>query len=156
MKLFIELVPSTCWYINLRKELTQTEWDKIRKEVYARAGYQCEICGAKGRLSCHEIWEYNDKTNTQKLKGFQALCDNCHNIKHMGFVNVQISEGKWPESRREELAQHFMQVNNVTRDEFENHVTTAFEEWGQRSQKEWTTDLGNFKRDKQQKTLDSF
>lgn len=155
LKLVIELVPSTCWYSNLRKEVTQTEWDKIRKEAYAKAGYHCEICGAEGKLNCHEIWGYNDKTSMQKLKGFQALCDNCHNIKHMGFVNVQINKGKWPESRREELAQHFMKVNQVPREEFDEHVTKAFEEWGQRSQKEWKTDLGDFNKDNGQKNLDT-
>ena len=95
MKLEIELVPETSWYNNLRKALPRSEWDKIRKEVYEKANNKCEICQQDGRLNCHEKWSYDDEKNIQKLQGFQALCDKCHNIKHIGFVNVQISSGKW-------------------------------------------------------------
>lgn len=144
MKLYIELVPETCWYENLRKVLPKKEWDKIRKDVYAKANHKCEICGVSSKLNCHEIWEYNDTNAIQHLKGFQALCDNCHNIKHIGFVNVQISKGIWPKKVLDDLSKHFMKVNNVSLDEFNQHVKKAFDVWRERSKKKWKTDLDNF------------
>lgn len=48
LPLQIELVPKTAFGENLRKLLTQNEWDKIRKAVYQRANYKCEICGEQG------------------------------------------------------------------------------------------------------------
>jgi hypothetical protein len=144
MKLEIELVPETSWYNNLRKALPTSEWDKIRKEAYKKANYKCEICGQEGRLSCHERWIYDDKKNIQKLVGFQALCDKCHNIKHIGFVNVQISTGKWSKTVMDDLTKHFMDVNKVTSKDFTNHVSKAFEVWRIRSKQEWTTDFGDW------------
>ncbi len=70
MKLEIDLVPSTAWYSNLRKKVSQKDWDKIRKQSYADANHKCVICDADSRLNCHENWEYNDKNHIQKLKGF--------------------------------------------------------------------------------------
>lgn len=61
LPLQIELVPSTAFGENLRKLLTKTEWDKVRKAVYKRAGYKCEICGGKGEkhpVEAHEEWLY--------------------------------------------------------------------------------------------------
>lgn len=145
MKLKIELVPETAWYSNLRNKIPKNEWDKIRKQVYSNANYKCEICAnANIRLNCHEIWEYDDERYIQKLKGFIALCDNCHNIKHMGFVNVQISKGIWPKEKLNDLAKHFMEVNNVNLNEFNQHVDNAFNVWKERSKYKWKTDLSKW------------
>ncbi len=156
LKLYVELVPETCWYENLRKVLPRNEWDIIRKDAYLRAGYKCEICGSTGKLNCHEIWNYNDIKNIQSLKGFQALCDNCHNIKHMGFVNIQISKGIWPESVFVNLTEHFMRVNNVVLEDFKRHLNEAFDIWRNRSKKEWKTDLGPFAEKSKTKNLTDF
>ena len=48
LKLQIELVPQSLWYLNPRKAMGQTAWDKLRKEVYAQYGHVCGICGAQG------------------------------------------------------------------------------------------------------------
>ncbi|MDF1534223.1 MAG: hypothetical protein P1P69_06945 [Methanosarcinaceae archaeon] len=61
MRLEIDLVPSTAWYSNLRTNISKNKWDKIRKQSYADANHKCAICGADGRLNCHEIWEYDGK-----------------------------------------------------------------------------------------------
>ena len=65
MKLEIDLVPSTAWYSNLRKKVSQKDWDRIRKQSYADANHKCTICGAEGRLNCHEIWKYDDKNKSK-------------------------------------------------------------------------------------------
>jgi len=144
MKLEIELVPKTCWYNNLRKVLPRKEWDKLRKEVYKKAEYRCEICGSTGKLNCHEKYSYDDNKLVQKLEGFVALCDNCHYIKHIGFVNVQIAEGKLPGTIFCELEKHFAKVNECCHEDFKEHIRKAFEIWKRRSRKNWRTDLGEY------------
>lgn len=141
LRLKIELVPSTSWYDNLRKVLPKSEWDKIRKAAYANYGYRCGICGAEGRLNCHEIWEYDDKNHIQKLKSFIALCDMCHHVKHIGLAGILASEGKLD---YEKVVEHFMDVNNCDRRIFEEHKKRAFDEWRKRSQHEWHVDLGEY------------
>ena len=89
MKLTIELVPQSSWGNNLRSEanLSKEQWDRLRKESYKKANYKCEICGDKGPkwpVECHEIWNYDDQTHTQTLKGLISLCPTCHKAKHLG------------------------------------------------------------------------
>jgi len=54
MKLTIELVPKTCFFSNVRSEISATLWDILRKETYRKANYRCEICNGKG-----EKWPAN-------------------------------------------------------------------------------------------------
>ena len=108
---------------------------------YANYGYKCGICGAEGRLNCHEIWEYDDKKHIQKLSGFVALCDMCHHVKHIGLAGILASKGKLD---YEKVVEHFMKVNNCDRDAFEKHREKAFEHWRKRSSHEWQVDLGEY------------
>jgi hypothetical protein len=142
LKLFIELVPSTSWYNNLRKVLPKSEWDRIRKESYRNAGLICEICG-KGntKLNCHEIWEYDDEKHIQKLKGFQALCTDCHWVKHIGLAGIMSMQGQLD---FEKIVVHFMEVNEVSKWDFEKHKKEAFEKWEERSKSEWKIDFGAY------------
>jgi hypothetical protein len=72
LRLTIELVPSSCWYQSLRTAIPRSAWDKLRREVYASYSYHCAICGADGRMNCHELWEYDEPRAVQTLRGFQA------------------------------------------------------------------------------------
>lgn len=141
LKLTIELVPQTSWYSNLRKVLPQSEWDKIRKKAYADCGYKCGICGATGKLNCHEIWEYDEQHRSQKLVGFIALCDLCHHVKHIGLAGILAQQGKLD---YELVVKHFMAVNGCDRETFEEHKHEAFHQWQERSQHEWDIDLGQY------------
>jgi len=82
-------------FSNVRSNVTKEEWDKLRKKSYKKAGYKCEICGDKGTnlgynwpVECHEIWEYDDETHKQILKGLISLCPNCHKVKHVGLAEI--------------------------------------------------------------------
>ncbi len=141
LKLTIELVPATSWYDNLRKVLPKSDWDKIRKRIYVEYGHRCGICGTKGRLNCHEIWEYDDKKHIQKLMGFIALCDMCHYVKHIGLAGILSSEGKLD---YEKVVKHFMKVNNCDEETFKEYKKRAFDEWRKRSQYKWRVDLGEY------------
>ncbi len=142
LKLTIELVPQTSWYDNMRKVIPKTQWDKLRKRVYAEYGHKCGICGAtEGRLNCHEIWKYDDTNHEQKLKGFIALCDLCHHVKHIGLAGILSQEGKLD---LEKVVEHFMKVNGCDRKTFEEHRRKAFEQWRERSRHSWRVNLGEY------------
>lgn len=142
LKLKIELVPQTSWYSNLRSNISDSDWDKLRKQVYAQYQNVCGICGNQGRLNCHEIWEYDDKKRTQKLKGFIALCDMCHHVKHIGYAGILAREGKLDFDK---VIDHFMKVNNCDKVTFKKHYDEAFAQWNERSTHKWKVDLGEYK-----------
>ncbi len=138
LKLTIELVPSTSWYNNVRSAVPRSAWDKLRRRTYADYGYKCGICGAQGRLNCHEIWRYDDGNQVQALAGLIALCDMCHHVKHLGRAGLLAAEGKLD---YEKVVQHYMRVNACDRQTFEVHKTAAFRKWRERSRTGWTVDL---------------
>lgn len=122
----------------MRSEFPRKVWDKIRKEQYAAQDHHCGICKAQGRLNCHEIWEFDDAKRIQKLRGFIALCDLCHAVKHLG--RTAVIEG----IDRREVEQHFMRVNECDLRTFEQHGSAAFAQWEERSTHEWSCDLGEY------------
>jgi hypothetical protein len=62
----------------------------------------------------------------QKLKGFIALCNDCHMIKHIGFASIKASEGLLD---MDKLIEYFMKVNGVDRKTFNEHHKEAFKVW---------------------------
>lgn len=142
LKLTTELVPLTSWFDNLRKVLPRPVWDKLRKRTYAEYGHRCGICGAEGRLNCHEIWEYDDQNHVQRLAGFISLCDLCHHVKHIGLAGILAERG---ELDYEIVVKHFMKVNDCDRKTFDQYMKKVFIQWDERSQYEWNVDLGDYK-----------
>lgn len=70
-KLFVDLIPRTSWFNNVRSSVSESNWLRIRKYVYERVNYTCECCG----LYCKHTTEYNeldkvidDQTNKSLLK----------------------------------------------------------------------------------------
>jgi hypothetical protein len=140
LKLRVELIPSSCWYSNVRSEVSKGEWDVIRKKCFSSAGHVCEICGDNGRnqgfgwpVECHEIWDFDMDFIKQTLKGFISLCPYCHKSKHIGLSQLN---GEY------ELAlSQIMKVNSIGREEAERHVHDSFAEWEKRSAVEWDLDI---------------
>ncbi len=135
--LTIELVPSTCWFKNVRSEVSAADWDMIKKMTSQAAGYRCEICGGRGSkwpVEAHEIWDYNDSTHVQTLMGLIALCPDCHSVKHMGLA---VARG-----REKQALEHLAHVNGWTVDDAQLYVEVQFEVWSQRSTHSWTLDIG--------------
>lgn len=136
MKLTIELVPRSCWYTNVRSEVTTEQWDRLRKACYKAAGYVCEICGGKGSdhpVECHEIWKYDDDRHTQTLTGLISLCPACHQVKHIGLAQIR--------GKLEEATEHFASVNGLTRAQALHEIELAFSTYHKRSQHEWKLDI---------------
>jgi hypothetical protein len=146
LKLTIELVPQTLWYINLRKSMGKTKWDVLRKNIYAEYHYACGICGAKDvSLNCHERWEYevNRNQGIQRLLGFIALCPMCHHCKHIGLAGILAQRG---ELNFDDVIAHFMKVNDCTRQKYEDHSQEQWTVWAMHSNKsmQWTFDYGEY------------
>ncbi len=141
LKLAIELVPSSAWHKSLHREMPRRRWDRFRKEVIAKSGGKCEICGSTERLHCHEVWSYDEKLRVQKLLGFQTICSMCNFVKHIGMAENLAQEGR---VNLEAVINHFLRVNRVKRGEFDIHKRYSFELWRKRSTIKWRVDLGKF------------
>jgi hypothetical protein len=140
VKLSVELVPSTCWFSNVRTNLTPVQWDKIRKISYEKANHKCEICketgkeqGYKHNVECHEIWEYNDKTRVQRFAGLISLCPRCHQVKHIGRASAI--------GKQAEAFDQLEKVNGWDHLQVVEHLAEMFEQYKERSKHEWTLDL---------------
>lgn len=134
--LTIELVPRTCWFKNVRSEVSAEDWNKLKKMTAQAAGNRCEICGGRGPrwpVEAHEVWHYDDRDHVQKLAGLVALCPDCHSVKHMGLT---ISRG-----REEQALRHLARVNGWSVEDARLYVEVAFEVWSQRSNHDWTLDI---------------
>lgn len=137
-KLTIELVPETCWFKNVRAEVSQQEWDTLRRMVYKAAGYLCEICGGRGPthpIECHENWHYDDENKVQTLVKMVGLCPNCHTVKHIGLA---ARKDKYDMALR-----HLCRVNGWSEDHATLYVLEQFSIWRERSQHKWTLDISS-------------
>lgn len=136
MRLTIELVPAGSWGQNLRTILSKQGWDTVRRKCYREAGYVCEICGGKGNrhpVECHERWEYDDKTKTQTLVGFWALCPMCHRVKHIGrTLSVGLGDS---------AIKHLAKVNGISIKEAWDYVDASMVVWQDRNRYTWTVDI---------------
>jgi len=135
-RLTIELVPQTCWFSNVRSEVSPANWNRLRKATAAAAGDKCEVCGGRGPkwpVECHEIWEYDDAAHRQTLRGLLALCPACHEVKHIGFANVR--------GRGNIAAKHLAAVNGWTLPAADKYIAEQFAVWERRSGYQWTLDL---------------
>ncbi|ASV44250.1 hypothetical protein PBI_SCTP2_235 [Salicola phage SCTP-2] len=142
MKLFleIELVPKTSWYQNLRKALSNKDWEIVKKETFKNASYRCEICNGKGNkhpVECHEVWEYDDINHIQTFIRPIALCPLCHQAKHLG---LQLKLGRFDQTVR-----HIKKLNRMTDQEIDSYVMKCFQQHNQRSKHNWTVDMSAIK-----------
>lgn len=139
-KLSVELIPASVFGSNVRSNVPKKEWDRLRKESYERANHRCEICndsglnqGYKHAVECHEIWDYNYKTKTQKLTGLISLCPRCHQIKHIGRT---FAIGK-----QAEAFTHIEKINGWNHKEVVNYLAYCFIEHKSKSKINWKLDL---------------
>jgi len=137
-RLTIELVPQTCWFSNVRDQVSPQDWDRIRRQVYENAGRRCEVCGGRGSrhpVECHEVWEYDEAAGAQRLVRMIALCPACHEVKHIGLAGIR--------GRAELAREHLAQVNGWSSDVAERYIQEAFATWRSRSARAWSLDISN-------------
>ena len=137
--LFVDLIPRTCWFTNVRTCVTPKDWERLRRPIFRRAGYVCEACGAaedrdaRRWLEAHERWHFDERTGVQSLRRLIALCSPCHLVTHFGYANVQ--------GRTDEALAHLRKVNGLTLAEALTHVHAAEDVWIARSARVWELDL---------------
>ncbi len=137
--LFVDMVPRSCWFTNVRTCVTQQDWERLRRMITRRAGQQCEACGAgedrtvQRWLEAHERWAYDDRTGVQTLRRLICLCSDCYLSTHLGYANVT--------GRTDQALAHLRAVTGMTDTEVSRHVDAAGELWKRRSARVWTLDL---------------
>ena len=132
LRLSVELIPMTTAGINLRSELTPTQWDTLRRKVYSRANYCCEACDAgEIEVHCHEVWSWDDKKHIQKLIGLRCLCWECHETTHLTHPGV---------TGDLETMEHLARVNGITLFEANKVMLDAYSQWNRHSKHEWKVD----------------
>lgn len=137
--LFVDLVPRSCWFTNVRSCVTQQDWERLRRPIFRRAGHRCEACGAAEDraaglwLDAHERWQFDDHTGVQSLRRLIALCKPCHLVTHFGYANVT--------GRTDEALAHLRAVTAMTQPEAWAHVRAAETVWIDRSARVWDLDL---------------
>lgn len=137
--LFVDLVPTTCWFTNVRSCVSQRDWERLRHMVVTRAGQVCEICGASadreaGRwLEVHERWVFDERTSTQILRRLICVCTPCHTVTHFGLAQVR--------GLASEAMAHLVAVTGASPAAAQRHVREAFALWGRRSGVVWELDL---------------
>lgn len=135
-RLSIELVPSSCWFSNLRSLLTEEEWKDLKRRTFGAAGRTCLICRGRGEkwpVECHEVWGYRDGASEQFLERLLALCPDCHEAKHPGMASI--------EGRAEEALAHLARLNGWSLNAAQHYTALAFKEWQERSRKKWTIEV---------------
>lgn len=62
-----------------KERINSIEWKEIRKKVYARDKYTCQVCGKKNPrpLQCHHIIPYRI-TQDNSIENLITLCCSCH------------------------------------------------------------------------------
>lgn len=137
--LFVDLVPSTCWFTNVRSCVDARDWERLRRMVTRRAGRRCEVCGAaedraaRRWLEVHERWVYDERTRVQALRRLVCLCTDCHTVTHFGLAQVRGLAGR--------AFAHLREVTGMTEAQARRHVDGAFAVWEARSRVAWTLDL---------------
>jgi hypothetical protein len=137
--LFVDLIPKSCWFSNVRTCIADKDWERLRRLVVNRAGHRCEACGqgenrdVKRWLEAHERWEYEDTTQVQRLKRIVCLCTDCHTTTHFGLARIKGLDGQ--------ARAHLRSVTGMSERDTADHIDAAFAVWIDRSAREWTLDL---------------
>jgi hypothetical protein len=135
-RLSVELVPKSCWYDNVRANVSDEDWKALKTRSARRANWRCQICGGQGPkwpVECHEIWSYDDTELIQRLDGLMSLCPSCHEVKHIGLAQLR--------GRELEATAHLAIVNGWSYEAAESYVAQAFDVWEKRSQMAWSLDV---------------
>ena len=137
--LFVDLVPSSCWFSNVRSCVDQRDWERLRRMITNRADQRCEVCRrgqdreARRWLEAHERWAYDDSDNVQALRRLICLCTDCHTATHFGLASIS--------GKSAEAFKHLCTVTGLPADQVSQHIDAAFALWRRRSAVAWELDL---------------
>lgn len=77
--------------INPRNIKGKAWWNKIRKQIYKKAGFRCQCCGVHQSdaiihqwMEAHESYKVDWQNGLAELDQILCLCHACHNFIHRG------------------------------------------------------------------------
>lgn len=120
-KLLPVLIPRPLWGINAHGLLAWESWQQIRQNTFSRDMHCCVICSHKGRLECHEVFEYDDAAGIAILVRLESRCGDCHDCNHLGRLKV-----KEPEKFKDAL-RRIARINGMRPPEVIQLVKDAFQ-----------------------------
>ena len=134
-ELFIDMIPKTSYFKNVRSIFKESDWNLIRHHIYARTGHKCECCGVKRfkYLEAHERWIFNFESQTQKLIRIIALCRLCHQATHYGHSKITKEISK--------INLHLMKVKGINEEQLNLHIKEAYDIWKKRNEIKWNIDI---------------
>ena len=92
-----------------KRSFRGTDWEEIRKKVYERDGYTCQLCSVKcisrrdmtdktsyRLIQCHHIKDFESEVDND-LNNLITLCVSCHAGIHQngGDVNCETPNNMW-------------------------------------------------------------
>jgi hypothetical protein len=137
--LFVDPIPQSSWFRNVRAAVDPADWDRLRHMVYRRARFRCEACGVLGSrergvwMEAHERFAYDITTGVQRLVRLVCLCQWCHTTTHFGLAQLR--------GAGTEAIAHLISVTGMSPAEAQAHVCDAFDRWERRSAIPWRVDL---------------
>ena len=134
-ELYIDMIPKTSYFKNVRSLFTKEDWNIIRHHIYKRVNNRCECCGCYRNkyLEAHERWSYNNEEGIQKLERIIALCKLCHSAVHYGHSKMKKNMDK--------INDHIKKVKKINDEELEKHIKESRELWKERNKIEWKLNL---------------
>lgn len=134
-KLYIDMIPKTTYFKNVRLLFNDTDWNLIRHHIYERCNNKCECCGKKRMkyLEAHERWEFDEITQTQKLIRIIALCKLCHSATHYGHSKRTKNIDK--------INIHIKKINNFSDEQLNQHIKDSYNIWKKRNTIKWNLDF---------------
>lgn len=132
-KLYVDLIPASCWFTNVRYCVKDSDWYRLRKYVYERVNNICECCKKVSDLEAHERWDYDNDQKIQKLVRLVGLCSDCHRVTHIGLAEIN--------GYGEDAFEHLKKVLDISDEECEKHIEDAYDIWEERSKFDWKLDL---------------
>lgn len=141
--LYPDLIPSSCWFTNVRYCITSCDWERVRTYIYERVNYICECCDRDTskfdnlRMEAHERWSYDDDKKIQKLERLIALCNECHQATHYGLAQLR--------NRGEEAKEHLRWARKIRHGKDDEDILSlclnALDLYIKRNKIQWELDL---------------
>ena len=139
----IELIPKSMHQYNVRARITEEQWKAVCKVVHKKNvgnKWHCQVCHQKGTtqgfnhpVECHEVWEFDDKTRTQKLVNLKTLCPLCHKFTHLGLATKQ--------GFANTVKEHGLRIRRMSISSIEKELKQQYSIANERGQYNWKLDL---------------
>src|SRR5882724_10727228 len=127
LKLSISLVPQPLWRENLRRQLSRSEWDRLRIKHFSEYP-NCQYCDSYpvgSARHAHEDWVYDAEVGIARLASLKTVCRMCHFTHHPGFVRQMVKEGKFAPQVLSDVVLHFCAVNGCSIEDYQRHCMEA-------------------------------